>query len=168
MGELMIFDSEQERVNYERALKRFIEKCDYDEQTGCVLWTGAAHHFRNGKDQYGGFSFEGKKWLAHRWAAIYIHEMNVIDMTVNHCCPTGPNTKCVHHLEPMTLVENVMEMHYRKAAESRVDIGNKERQFHLILDRAEEEYIREAPDIGFSAAYPDAPVWYDNLKRKYG
>lgn len=161
----MIFESEDDRKYFLEALKRFIAKCDYDERTGCVIWKGAAHHYRDGKKQYGGFSFNGEKWLAHRWAAIFIHRFNLENgLTVGHTCPHGPNVMCVHHLEPQTYVENNREMVYRREKKRRAILSAGEKQYWLLVEKGlVDEPERER--VGPMGGYPDPPAWYSKLTK---
>lgn len=83
-------------------LQRFLAKCRFDPVTGCVVWTGGRTTGQGHNAPYGAFWFEGRRWFAHRWAAMYIHGQDITGLQVDHCCPnTGglPNTLCVQHLQ---------------------------------------------------------------------
>lgn len=162
----MIFECEKDQAHYDRALKRFVAKCKYDEKTGCVLWTGAAHHYRAGIPQYGGFHYEGRKVLAHRWAAVNIHGLNLDGgLTVGHTCPHGPNVMCVQHLEPQTYLENNREMVYRREL-ARARMNANEKQYWMLVEKG----IEREPDrqcIGPLGGYPDPPEWYRLAKERF-
>lgn len=118
------------------AIERFKEKCRFDPTTGCVLWTGGTTAGRGNSAVYGSFWFEGRRWFAHRWAAIYVHGIECDGVTVGHCCPhTGgkPNTLCVEHLRAETLAENVAERNTRVAQ------TNAERRYWLFVRLGLEE-----------------------------
>lgn len=84
------------------AWSRFVEKCRFDPTSGCVLWDGGQTSGRGHHAPYGSFWFEGRRWFAHRWAAKYLHGQDIDNMQVDHCCPDGPDTLCVHHLQSIT------------------------------------------------------------------
>ena len=88
------------------ALERFAEKCAFDPMTGCVMWVGGTTSGRGHKEPYGAFWFEGRRWFAHRWAAVHVHGLDVCDMQVDHNCPHGPSTLCVEHVKPETPAVN--------------------------------------------------------------
>lgn len=81
-------------------LQRFLSKCRFDPMTGCVIWVGGKTRGRGHTGWYGCFKFLGKVWKAHRWAAKYILGLRVDDLIqIDHCCPHGPDTLCVRHLQ---------------------------------------------------------------------
>lgn len=90
------------------ALLRFRRFCRFEPETGCVVWTGGQTKGRGHHVPYGAFKFAGQRWFAHRWAAKFIHGLEIEDMQVDHCCPhiPRPNTLCVEHLQSLTLDEN--------------------------------------------------------------
>lgn len=90
------------------ALERFAAKCRFEPETGCVIWMGAKSWGRGKSIRYGGFKFEGKVWLAHRWAAKFIHGFEIDELQVDHCCPNIPipNTLCVQHVQPLSAERN--------------------------------------------------------------
>lgn len=94
-------------------LERFAEKCAFDPVTGCVMWVGAQTAGRGHSEPYGGFYYEGRMWLAHRWAAIHIHGHDIDGLQVDHCCPAGPSTLCVEHVRPETAARNRELQHLR-------------------------------------------------------
>lgn len=78
------------------ALKRFLTKCRFEDGTGCVVWTGATKASRNGEGRTGSFSFEGKNWVARRWAAKFIHGLDISNG--REAMTTCRNDLCVRHL----------------------------------------------------------------------
>lgn len=89
------------------ALERFRAKCEFNPATGCVLWTGGTTCGGLKQLRYGSFWDGGRRWFAHRWAAKHILGLEIDGMQVDHCCPSGPNTLCVHHLQAVTQAENL-------------------------------------------------------------
>lgn len=82
------------------ALERFVEKCAFDPFTGCVMWIGG-HTAGQGHTQPYGRFWDGERMvLAHRWSAEHIHGFEIEALQVDHCCPAGPSTLCVHHVKP--------------------------------------------------------------------
>lgn len=141
--------------SFRPALERFAEKCRFDATTGCVLWTGGTTAGRGNSARYGSFWFEGARWFAHRWAAIYIHGLNLGENQAGHCCPHGPNTLCVQHLTGQTITENLAEMNGRRKAQQ----TNDERQhwlfIHLGIER-EPEPVEPDPD---AIPFYEPPAW---------
>lgn len=83
-----------------KAHKRFRAKLKFDPGTGCVLWIAGQTMGHGHSVPYGGFWFDGKKWTAHRWAAKYIHGLDLNPLhQIDHCCEPVPNTLCVQHLQ---------------------------------------------------------------------
>lgn len=85
-------------------LERFLRKCRFDPLTGCTLWIGGTTQGRGHSAPYGSFWFEGRRWFAHRWAAKYIHGLDIADRQVDHCCVErvglpAAQTLCVDHLQ---------------------------------------------------------------------
>lgn len=78
------------------ALERFLAKCRYDPCTGCVVWVGGKTRGRGKTSWYGSFWYQGRRWTAHRWAAKFIHGLEIDDLTVDHKCG---NTLCQAHLQ---------------------------------------------------------------------
>jgi hypothetical protein len=100
------------------ALQRFAEKCVFDFSTGCVLWTGATTAGQGNTTRYGSFWAEGRRVFAHRWAAVHIHGIELGSDEAGHCCPNGPNSLCVQHLEGQTKADNIAERNRRVAKAS--------------------------------------------------
>lgn len=99
------------------AIERFRAKCRFEPETGCVVWVGGKCYGRGKSIRYGIFrdsatTDTGKSpktpWLAHRWAAKYIHGLDIAGFQVDHCCPNIPipNTLCVEHVRPLTAEQN--------------------------------------------------------------
>lgn len=91
----------------EAALQRFARKCIFDAGTGCVLWAGALHYGQGKNVPYGDFWFVNKAVRAHRFAAKYIHGIQLtLEEQIDHCCDDfgildKPETLCVQHLQPL-------------------------------------------------------------------
>lgn len=68
----------------------------------CWLWTGAIQ-----KPGYGRYSFEGRLWLAHRWAYETFVGPIPEGLTIDHLCGVK---NCVRpdHLEAVTSRENTL------------------------------------------------------------
>lgn len=81
------------------ALQRFLAKCVHDPVTGCVNWIGGKTCGQGKTRKYGSFKYKGKRWLAHRWAAKFIHGLDIDDLDVDHKCG---NTLCQFHLQATT------------------------------------------------------------------
>ena len=111
------------------ALERFAEKCEFDAATGCVLWTGATTAGRGNSARYGSFWAEGRRVFAHRWAAVHIHGIDLGSDEAGHCCPAGPNSLCVQHLEGQTKAVNIAERNTRVA---KANQSAATRQFYLF------------------------------------
>lgn len=89
------------------AIERFAAKCRFDPVTGCVMWTGGTTSGQLKRLRYGSFWDRGRRWFAHRWAARFIHGLEIDGFQVDHCCPAGPNTLCVQHLQAVTQATNL-------------------------------------------------------------
>lgn len=85
-------------------MERFARLCRFNPYTGCVEWIGGktAGGGKIAPSLYGVFKYEGKRWSAHRWAAKYIHGLDIDGLHVDHCCPHGSNTLCQQHLQAVT------------------------------------------------------------------
>lgn len=96
------------RADVERALIRFRSKCQFEPETGCVIWTGGKTQGRGHHVPYGSFWYDGARWFAHRWAAKFILGLDIDGFDVDHCCPgiPKPNTLCVAHLAAETPARN--------------------------------------------------------------
>jgi transglutaminase-like putative cysteine protease len=127
-------------VRQARAFDRFRQMCRFDPVTGCVVWIGGTTSGRGNSTVYGSFWYEGRRWYAHRWAAVFIHRLDVGELTVGHCCPHTPdghpNSLCVEHVQPETLADNVAERNRRVARQARQDA--LEKQFWLLVHRGYE------------------------------
>lgn len=146
------------------ALQRFAAKCDFDPVTGCVVWTGGTTAGRGNSAVYGSFWYEGRRWFAHRWAAVHIHGLHVNGYQVGHCCPhTGgkPNTLCVEHVTPQTQLENLAELN------GRVQQTNAERQYwlfvHIGLEPEPPKYEPDPDGIPFH----EPPRWFLEARPDY-
>lgn len=100
----------------EVALSRFRRYCRHEPETGCVVWTGGQTKGRGHHVPYGAFWFAGRRWFAHRWAAKFIHGLDIHEMQTDHCCPNTPrpNTLCVEHLQSLTLKDHLQLSAVRK------------------------------------------------------
>lgn len=131
---------------------RFREKCRFEPETGCVVWTGAQTMGRGHHVPYGAFWFEDKRWFAHRWAAKHIKGLDIEGFHVDHCCPhiPKPNTLCVEHLQAITPRLN------RQLQETR-------KQFiHLQVGllRYEDVYGPQPNDEEHLIPFYDPPEWF--------
>jgi hypothetical protein len=122
-GYLVRSDGGQRWVSTVPAIVRFRAKCRFDATTGCVLWVGGTTSGRGKSAPYGSFKYEGRRWFAHRWAAQFIHGLEIEGMHVDHCCPLDragphmplvPNTLCVEHVQSLTNADNVVEAWARR------------------------------------------------------
>jgi hypothetical protein len=93
-----------DRACVEAARARFLAKCRFEPETGCVLWTGAKTAGRGHHVPYGSFWYDNARWFAHRWSAKHIHGFDIDGLQVDHCCPRRdlPHTLCVEHVVPVT------------------------------------------------------------------
>lgn len=146
------------------AIERFAEKCRFDPLTGCVLWAGGRTRGRGNTAEYGSFWYEGRRWFAHRWAAVHIHDLPLgRSDQVGHCCPAGPFTLCVEHVEGTTTAANMAEQ-YERLGNPRHRNGPCEqsaldRQRWLLVERGYEEpppMRREPGDI----PWYEPPAWF--------
>ncbi len=102
-GALLCPRDEQGRLLPLDALERFKSKCRFEPETGCVVWVGGQTAGRGHNIPYGSFWADGRRWFAHRWAAKFIHGLEIEGLQVDHCCPNIPlpNTLCVEHVRPL-------------------------------------------------------------------
>ena len=120
-----------------------------------MLWEGGKTQGRGHSVPYGAFWFEGRRWFAHRWAAKYIHGLDIDGLQVDHCCSDRvpflrqPNTLCVEHVAPLTLEENRWLQTERR------------RQFvHLQVGLISYEDVYGPPDEGLDTIpYYIEPRW---------
>ena len=91
-----------------RALARFRKFCRFEPETGCVVWTGGTTKGRGHHVPYPAFWYGGRRWFGHRWAAKFIHDVDIEGLHVDHCCPNipKPNTLCVQHVQGISAREN--------------------------------------------------------------
>lgn len=149
------------------AMQRFIEKCRFDPYTGCVLWTGGTTRGHGNNTIYGSFWFEGRRWYAHRWSAIFVHKLDVGELTVGHCCKHTlnghPNTLCVEHVTPQTLAENVAECNTRTKTKARQDPSEK--QYWLLVQRGYEQLPERVSRLPGTDDFPffTPPAWLGDL-----
>lgn len=135
-------------------LRRFAEKCEFDATTGCVLWRGGTTRGRGNSATYGSFWAEGRRWFAHRWAAIHIHGLDLGDDTVGHRCN---RTLCVQHLERQTISANVAERNTRVASIARQ--SNEQKQFWLLVERGYEPEPPQAESDPEAIPFHEPPDW---------
>lgn len=131
------------------ALQRFAEKCQFDAATGCVVWTGATSAGRGNTTRYGIFWDDGQRVYSHRWAAVHIHGIELGSNEAGHCCPCGPNSLCVQHLEGQTKAVNIAERNTRVAKANQT---NATRQFYLFQQ------------LGIHEPEPEEPVLIPSLE----
>lgn len=137
-------------------MDRFVEKCVFDPVTGCVMWIGGKTSGHGHNQPYGAFWYEGRRWFAHRWAAVYIHGLDIFNLQVDHCCPCGPSTLCVQHVRAITFEENRKLQAERK--DHRCAQNPLIKQHWLLVAKGIEQYEpaeREILDIPWF----DAPEW---------
>jgi hypothetical protein len=136
------------------AIHRFGKFLEFDATTGCVMWRGGTTHGRGHSAPYGSFWDQGKRWFAHRWAARYIHGLNIYGYQVDHCCPnTGgrPNTLCVEHLQAVTIYEHV-------------ELEQRRNNIFIQVGPLEAEPLFEPSPGGPEFFLP--PPWFARLRRE--
>lgn len=156
------FAQEAERDEFGRlkpvdALARFASKCAFDPATGCVMWIGTTTHGHGRNEPYGYFWFEGKMWLAHRWAAHFIHGFDIEGLEVDHCCPCGPSTLCVQHLAGETGEANRALRHERTPRPA-AGQSNETRRYWLFVEIGIEQHRPAERDAGDVPFY-EPPAW---------
>ena len=106
-------------------LDRFREKCRFEPETGCVVWAGGKTKGRGHNVDYGSFWFEGRRWFAHRWAAKFVHGLDLDGFQIDHCCDTlpVPNTLCVQHLQAISAADNRLLQHARRKKFIHLQVG---------------------------------------------
>lgn len=141
------------------ALQRFAEKCEFNAATGCVVWTGSTSAGRGNTTRYGTFWAEGRRVFAHRWAAVHIHGIELGSYEAGHCCPHGPNSLCVQHLEGQTKADNIAERNRRVA---KANQPAATRQFFLLkqLGFLEPEPASESPAGVPLVPFYEPPAWF--------
>lgn len=151
-------------------LARFVEKCTFEPRTGCVIWTGGKTRGRGNTATYGSFWYDGRRWFAHRWAAVFIHGLDVGKLQVGHCCPNNPdghpNTLCVEHLEAQTQAENIAEQIERlgppRTRPSRCEQDGLVKQGWLLTERGYEPPppVHDAATLDTEIPFYEPPDWY--------
>ena len=154
----LLFKPGTENPNYRPALERFAEKCRFDPTTGCVLWTGGTTAGRGNSARYGSFWFDGVRWYAHRWSAIYIKGLNLGNHQAGHCCPHGPNTLCVEHVTGQTQLENLDELNSRLKA--RAQQSSTDKQFWLFVALGIERVAEPAEPDPDAIPFYEPPEWF--------
>lgn len=148
------------------ALERFRAKCQFEPRTGCVLWTGGMTRGRGNTATYGSFWYAGRRWFAHRWAAAFIHGLDVDGLQVSHCCPNmpdgKPNTLCVQHVTGQSQAENLAELHERMAR-ARCEQSNDVRQQWLFVEIGllEPEPLHDPATLANEMPWYDPPAWFE-------
>jgi hypothetical protein len=145
------------RLIPENPLERFAKKCAFDPVTGCVMWIGTTTHGKGRNEPYGYFWFEGKMWLAHRWAAVHIHGFDIEGLDVDHCCPCGPSTLCVEHLAGETGERN-RELRHERQSRPVAAQSPETRRYWLFVSLGVEQYLpptRDADGVPFHSP----PAW---------
>lgn len=149
----------------ETAMERFISKCRFEPETGCVIWIGGKTMGRGHHVPYGSFKFAGRRWFAHRWSAKHIHGLSIDDLQVDHCCPNiaHPNTLCVEHVQSKTLLEN-RELQTLRAFEAR----KRAIQLQVGILKYEDIYGPAAPPDEDLIPFYNPPAWLGIPETKYG
>jgi hypothetical protein len=140
-------------------LQRFAEKCVFDYSTGCVLWTGGTSGGQGNSTVYGVFWAEGRRVFAHRWAAVHIHGIELGTDEAGHCCPSGPNSLCMQHLEGQTKADNIAERNRRVA---KANQSAQTRQFYLFKQLGIYEPEPDSDPVGQPAdviPFHAPPAW---------
>lgn len=137
-------------------MERFLRNCTFDPGTGCVIWTGGTTSGQGHNSPYGSFWFEGRRWFAHRWAAKHIHGQEIDGMQVDHCCPhiPYPNTLCVEHVQPKTLLENRELQTLRRNGQT---IDDRRHYVHVQVGLLQPR--PDAPEPFTEAPWFDPPSW---------
>lgn len=157
------------------ALRRFRAKCVFQPETGCVIWTGATTAGRGNSATYGAFWF-GRKWYAHRWAAAFIHGLDITGKQVGHNCPhtpdEHPNTLCVQHVVGQTQTENLAEQMARGTGVAGQWLAQQdpaERRMWLLTELGYEEPPPTHDPATLADAIPfyDPPAWLKWKAPKY-
>lgn len=151
------FVARDDNHDLQRALARFRAKCGFCPRTGCVIWTGGKTRGRGNSATYGSFWYNGRRWFAHRWAARFIHGLEIDGLTVGHNCPHTvdghPDTLCVQHLSGETLAENIAEGNTRRAL-PRAQQPPEERKLWLLTELG---YLEPPPTTDRELPHPVAP-----------
>lgn len=143
-------------IKAQTPLERFAEKCAFDPYTGCVMWIGTQTHGRGHGEPYGYFWNGERMELAHRWAAVNLHGKDIDGYQVDHCCPCGPSTLCVEHVEPETPEVNRMLQHTRHGRAFQ-DLGT--RQHWLYVQKGIWEDAPRPERVPADHPYYEPPEW---------
>lgn len=147
-------------------LERFAEKCEFDPLTGCVVWTGATQAGQGNTTRYGSFWDQGRSIRAHRWAAVHIHGIELGTDEAGHCCPHGPNSLCVQHLEGQRKADNIAERNTRVAKANQTA---ETRQFYLFKQlgilEPEPEIDRLMDELN-NVPFYEPPEWFRPFIKK--
>lgn len=149
------------------AMERFVEKLAFDPFTGCVMWTGGLTSGAGHGPGYGSFWFEGRRWSAHRWAAVHIHGFDIDGLQVDHWCPCGASTLCVEHVRPETALRNNQLQHERPGRTP--SQSNAHRQYWLFIHKGIEEPHPLPERTPAEVPFYLPPAWLaPYIKRNYG
>lgn len=135
-------------------LERFRQFCRFQPETGCVVWVGGTTKGRGHHIPYPAFWFEGRRWFGHRWAAKFIHGIDIDAFHVDHCCPNIPlpNTLCVEHVQAISARDNRILQTERRRRFIHLEVG---------LLRYEDVYgpLVEMPDAEAEIPFYTPPAW---------
>lgn len=94
-----------------KALARFAAKVRFKPSTGCVIWIGGTASARNGEARIGRFHYEGRTWTARRWAAKFIHGLDIQGGKVAEPGECG-DERCVQHVKMGGEPQGHLRMHW--------------------------------------------------------
>lgn len=150
------------------AMERFAEKCRFEPETGCVIWTGGTTSGQGCNTLYGSFWYEGRRWFAHRWSTVHIHGYDLGKDTAGHYCPHtpdgNPNSLCIEHVKPQTMADNVAERNVRYHAAKRAEKAEQtldQRYYWKMVHLGYEPPPAQTDGLlPIGAARFDPPEWY--------
>lgn len=148
-----------------RALARFAAKCEFEPDTGCVVWRGGTTSGQGCTTRYGSFWFDGRRWFAHRWACVFIHGLDPGNDTVGHYCEHTfdgqPNSLCVQHVRPQTMADNVAERNRRYWATRKAEQAAGTRLYWKLVQLGYEPspYPERDPLVQIGAPRFAPPDW---------
>lgn len=152
------FVANPQHTDVRLALQRFAGYCRFEPETGCVVWTGGKTMGRGHHVPYPAFWYAGRRWFGHRWAARYIHGLDIDNLQVDHCCPglSRPNTLCVEHLQCLT-------------PRAHQQVTEQRRHFiHLQVGLIQYEevygYGPDAPELSDTIPFYAPPQWLSELQ----
>jgi hypothetical protein len=120
------------------------------------MWIGGRQRGQGHKGHYGIFRGEEKcVWLAHRWAAAYIHGFEITGLQVDHCCPCGSHTLCVQHVQPESAERNRYLQHTRPGRGYQ-DVDTKRSWVHVQVGLRDFEPVVRVPD---AVPFFSPPAW---------